>query len=144
MAQYAPATETLRVHQVVSEDTQQAVVRGTVTMPEAKPDVDKILSTDKTVKVEKVTIVPDKVIVEGNLTLQVVYIAFDPAQAVHHMHLKVPFTTFVDVPGAEPGMDVQVRVTVEDVSIVRNQDDVRAFDVAAVLAVFAKNLSLFS
>ncbi len=138
MAQNAQTTEKLRVHQVVSEKTQQVVVRGKVTVPEAKPDVDKILSTDKTVKIEKTEVVPDKVIVEGNITLQVVYIAFEPAHSVHHMHAKIPFTAFVDVPGAEPGMEVQVRAAIEDVNIAPSSDDARVFDVAAVLSVFAK------
>ncbi|HAP94039.1 MAG TPA: peptidoglycan-binding protein [Desulfotomaculum sp.] len=138
MAPSALASEKLRVHQVVSENTQQVVVRGKVTVPDAKPDVDKILSTDKTAKIKKLEIVPDKVIVEGTLTLQIVYIAFEPAQAVHHMHVQLPFTTFVDVPGARPGMEVQGKVAVEDVSVVRSRDDARQFDVAAVLSVFAK------
>lgn len=138
MAGNSPATERLRVHQVVSENTRQAVVRGKVTVPEAKPDVDKILSIDKTAKIDRLEIVPDKVIVEGTLTLQVVYIAFEPAQSVHHMHVQLPFTTFVEVPGAQPGMEVQGKVTVEDINVVRSRDDARQFDVAAVLSVFVK------
>lgn len=138
MATHIPATERLRVHQVVSENTRQAVVRGKVTVPEAKPDVDKILSTDKTAAIKRLEIVPDKVVVEGTLTLQIIYVAFEPAQAVHHMHLKLPFTTFVDVPGAQPGMEVQGRVAVEDVNVVRSREDARQFDVAAVLSVFVK------
>ncbi|MEW6425351.1 MAG: SPOCS domain-containing protein [Bacillota bacterium] len=138
MTASAVTTERLRVHQVISENTQQTVVRGKVTVPEAKPDVDKILSTDKTAKIKKLEIVPDKVIVEGTLTLQIVYVAFDPAQAVHHMHVQLPFTTFVEVPGAQPGMEVQGKVTVEDINIVRSREDARQFDVAAVLSVFVK------
>ncbi len=138
MAASSVTTERLRVHQVINENTQQAVVRGKVTVPEAKPDVDKILSTDKAATIKKLEIVPDKVIVEGTLTLQIVYVAFEPAQAVHHMHVQLPFTTFVDVFGAQPGMEVQGKVTVEDINIVRSRDDARQFDVAAVLSVFVK------
>jgi hypothetical protein len=138
MAPGALTTERLRVHQVINENTRQTVVRGKVTVPEAKPDVDKILSTEKTAKIKKLEIVPDKVIVEGTLTLQIIYVAFEPAQAVHHMHVQLPLTTFVDVSGAQPGMEVQGKVTVEDVNIVRSRDDARVFDVTAVLSVFVK------
>jgi len=131
----APGTERLRVNQVVSENTAQTVVRGTVTVPDPKPDVEKILSTEKSVKVRKVEIVPDKVIVNGTLSLQIVYVAFEPAQSVHSMHQTINFTTFVDVPGAMPGMDVDVDVTVEDISVTRRPDCARDFDVAAVLEV---------
>ncbi|MFZ5646203.1 MAG: SPOCS domain-containing protein [Bacillota bacterium] len=134
----APGTERLRVNQVISENTTQTVVRGTVTVPDPKPDVEKILSTDKSVKVKNVQIVPDKVIVNGTLTLQIVYVAFEPAQSVHHMHQQINFTTFVDVPGALPGMKVDVDVTVEDISVVRQTGHPRNFDVTAVLEVSAK------
>ncbi|MFZ5642762.1 MAG: DUF3794 and LysM peptidoglycan-binding domain-containing protein [Bacillota bacterium] len=134
----APGMERLRVNQVVSEDTVQTVVRGVITVPDPKPDVEKILSTDKSVKVRNVELLPDKVIVEGTLTLQIVYVAFEPAQSVHHMHGTINFTTFVDVPGAMPGMDVDVDVVVEDVSVIRSTTCPRDFDVAAVLGVTAK------
>lgn len=134
----APGTERLRVNQLVSDESTQAVVRGIVTVPDPKPDVEKILSTDKTVKVRNVETVPDKVIVEGTLTLQIVYVAFEPDQSVHHMHGQVDFTTFVEVPGALPGMTVDVDITVEDVNITRRKGHPRDFDVAAVLEVSAR------
>jgi len=138
MGSSTPATEKLRVNQVVNEDTKQVVVRGKITVPDPKPDVEKILSTGKTATIKNIEIVSDKVIVEGALTLQIVYVAFESTQAVHHMHARLKFTSFVDVPGVEPGMEVQGKVTVEDVNITRSRDDVRQFDVAAVLSVFVK------
>ncbi|KJR99978.1 MAG: peptidoglycan-binding protein [Peptococcaceae bacterium BRH_c4a] len=134
----APGTERLRVNQVVSENTAQTVVRGTVTVPDPKPDVEKVLSTEKSAKVRSVEIVPDKVIVNGALSLQIVYVAFEPAQSVHSMHQTINFTTFVDVPGALPGMDVDVDVTVEDITVTRQANHPRRFDVAAVLEVSAR------
>jgi LysM repeat protein len=131
-------TQRLKVYAVQGENGAQAVVRGKIEVPHAKPDVDKILSKDATANVRKVSIVPNKVIVEGTLNLQVMYIAFKPDQSVHSMHGDVRFTTFVDVPGAEPDMDYYVDITVEDVSLTPSRTDARKFDVAAVLSVFAK------
>jgi len=131
-------TERLKVYLVEGENTAQAVVRGQIEVPDAKPDVDKILTKETKAKEKKVSIVPDKVIVEGILTLQIMYVAFKPDQSVHSMHQDINFTTIVDVKGAEPTMDAQVRITVEDVNITRSKKDPRKFDVAAVLSVFAK------
>jgi len=137
-AHAAPVTEQLTVNQVVSEQTAQTVVRGQITVPDPKPDVDKILSVDKTATVKNISVIPDKVIVEGTLTLQVVYVAFQPDQAVHHMHDQINFTGYVDVPGALPDMNVKVELGIEDVSVNRSKKDPRKFDVAAVLELFAK------
>lgn len=134
----APGTERLRVNMVISENMAQTVVRGKITVPDPKPDVEKVLSTDKTVTTKRIELLPNKVVVEGTINIQVVYVAFEPDQSVHHFHDQIKFTTFVDVPEAMPGMDVKVDVTVEDVSIVRAKKAPRVFDVSAVLGVMAK------
>lgn len=131
-------TEKLTVNQLVSENYKQNVVRGTISIPDAKPNVDQIISTDKTCSIKHAKLLPDKVLVEGMLTLQIVYVAFDPSQSVHHMHGQVPFTAYVDLPGALPGMDVTVDCVVEDVQIVPNKGDCRKYNVTAVLDVLAK------
>ena len=68
-------TQRLKVYAVQGENRAQAVVRGKIEVPHAKPDVDKILSKDVTANVRNVSIVPNKVIVEGTLNLQVMYAA---------------------------------------------------------------------
>ncbi len=138
VAAQTPVKETITVNQVVSENSQQTVVRGTFMIPDPKPDVEQIISTDKTASVKKTRLLPDKVVVDGTLTLQIVYVAFEPAQSVHHMHAQVPFTAYVDLPGALPGMDVKVDVAVEDVKLNPSSRDVRQYDVIAVLDVSAK------
>jgi len=138
VATQTPVKETITVNQVVSENSQQTVVRGTFMIPDPKPDVEQIISTDKTASVKKIRLLPDKVVVDGILTLQIVYVAFEPAQSVHHMHAQVPFTAYVDLPGALPDMDVKVDVAVEDVKLNPSSRDVRQYDVIAVLDVMAK------
>lgn len=131
-------TERLKVNLVQGENRVQTVVRGQIKVPDAKPDVEKILSKTVDTRVRNVSIVPDKVIVEGTLSLQVTYIAFKPDQSVHSFDDDVNFTAFVDVEGAEPGDDNFVQFTVEDVSLTTSKKDPRKFDVAAVLSTFAK------
>lgn len=131
-------TERLKVNLVQGENRVQTVVKGQIEVPEAKPDVGKILSKETDTKVRNVSIVPNKVIVEGTLSLQVTYVAFKPDQSVHSFDDDVNFTTFVDVPGAVPGDDHFVQFTVEDVSLTTSKKDPRKFNVAAVLSTFAK------
>ncbi len=62
-------------------------------------------------------ILDGKVILEGTLVLQIIYVAAEPDQPVHHAHVEIPFTTFVDLPGAYPGMNILVRPRVEFVTV---------------------------
>ncbi|TEB08459.1 LysM domain protein [Pelotomaculum schinkii] len=131
-------TERLKVNLVQGENRVQTVVKGQIEVPEAKPDVEKILSKTADAKVRNVSVVPNKVIVEGTLSIQVTYVAFKPDQSVHSFDDDLNFTTYVDVPGAEPGDDYFVQFTVEDVSLTTSRRNPRKFDVAAVLSTFAK------
>lgn len=131
-------TERLKVNLVQGENRVQTVVRGQIEVPQAKPEIEKILSKDAKARARNVSIVPDKVIVDGTLSLQVTYVAFKPDQSVHSMEGDVNFTAFVDVEGAMPGMDAVVELTVEDVSLTPSKRDPLKFDVAAVLSTFVK------
>ncbi len=134
----AETRQTININQVVSEATKQVVVRGTIKIPEAKPDLEQIISIDRTASIKDTSLIPDKAVVQGLLTLQIVYVAFKKDQPVHHMHAQVPFTAYVDLPGALPDMDIEVDVVVEDIKITPSAGDARKFDVVAVLELDAK------
>ncbi|MCL5779697.1 MAG: DUF3794 domain-containing protein [Firmicutes bacterium] len=131
-------TERFSLEQVVGENTEQTIVRGTISVPEAKPAVDEILSTDTTTKLKKVEVIPNKVIVEGTLRLEVMYTAFKEDQSVHTFHAELDFTDFIEVEGARPGMNAEVDIVVEDVSLTRDPKCAEDWDVAAVLQVTAR------
>lgn len=103
--------EKLRVQTVVGEDTEQVSLVGDITFPR---QVRKI--KDATVRVRDVTseIIPGKVMIEGTLHKQIFYVQ-EPTGAVYELSHDEPFRVFVEIPGAEPDMQVQVRVQVETV-----------------------------
>ncbi|SHF12710.1 DUF3794 and LysM peptidoglycan-binding domain-containing protein [Desulforamulus putei] len=131
-------TERFSLEEVVGENTEQTIVRGTISVPEAKPDVEEILSTDTTTKLRKVEVIPNKVIVEGTLRLEVMYTAFKEDQSVHTFHAELDFTDFIEVEGARPGMNAEIDIVVEDVSLTRDPKCAEDWDVAAVLKVTAR------
>ncbi|MDH7576562.1 MAG: DUF3794 domain-containing protein [Bacillota bacterium] len=132
------ACERLKVEHVVGEKTVQVVVKEEFTIPEPKPDIQKVISIDKTVKVTDVQVIQDKVIIDGQLNLQIVYVAALPEQPVHHTHAKLEFTQFAEIPGAEPGMTARVSVKVVDIQGKVNPRKAGVFEVAAVLHIFVK------
>ncbi|MEW6696783.1 MAG: DUF3794 and LysM peptidoglycan-binding domain-containing protein [Bacillota bacterium] len=131
-------TERFSLQRVVGENTEQTIVRGTISVPEAKPEVEEILSTETTIKLRKVEVIPNKVIVEGTLRLDVMYTAFKEDQAVHSFHAELDFTDFIEVEGARPSMNAEIDIVVEDVSLTRDPDCAEDWDVAAVLQVTAR------
>jgi hypothetical protein len=81
--------ETLKLEHVVGEMSKQAVVQGDFHVPKPKPGIEKIISVDKTVKITKEEVIKNKVIIEGYLNLQIVYVADAPGQPVHHTHARL-------------------------------------------------------
>jgi hypothetical protein len=58
-------------------------------------------------------LLPNKVIITGILHKQIFFVADD--DLVRHMGEDIPFTTFVDLPGVEPGDSISVTPVVEHV-----------------------------
>ncbi|MCF8010133.1 MAG: DUF3794 domain-containing protein [Clostridiales bacterium] len=131
-----PTTERINVKQVINEDSRQEIVRGTIFVEEGKPDAEQVVSVYKSVNVKNISVLSGKVIVEGSLSLQIVYVSTAADQPVHHTSGDLPFTSYVELPGVEPGMNVNVDVDIEDIQVKR--DTATTFKVNAVLKVHAK------
>lgn len=101
----------VRVNEVVGEGTVQTLEETVVTLDCPAIKVDAIDATVKDITFE---LIDDKVIIQGIIHKQIFYICEDNIE--HHQAEDVPFSVFVDIPGATAGMDVQVHPTVEFVA----------------------------
>ena len=93
--------ELVRVDKVVGEDKTQAIVEGTITLPDGKPDIERVISIDATLDTESLeTDILDskigKVIVEGEVDVNAIYVADvpegQPQQPVHFVEGKIDFS----------------------------------------------------
>lgn len=109
-------TEELRLEEVIGVGTSQIVISEAVAVPEPKPPVASVIDFAGKTRIDKVTVLPGKVIVDGVLDLAIIYEAAVPYQTVHVFHAEIPFSTFVEIPGVEPGMVVTPSVVIEHAS----------------------------
>jgi len=118
-----------------------------VKIPREKPCAQKILQVvSSVVDITRSEALHNKIVIEGILILQIVYVAAEHDQPVHHAHIEIPFTTFVDLPGAYPGMNILLRPRVEFVTVqmlpvgVTHHPEVGTRDllVDAIIEVFVK------
>lgn len=105
--------EELRLEEVVGEATSQVVITAPVTVPEPKPPVASVIDFVTRTRIDKVTVLPGKVVVDGAVELAIIYEAAVPYQTVHVFHAEAPFSTFVEIPGVEPGMVASPSVVIE-------------------------------
>ncbi len=109
--------ERISAETVLGEAEAQYVLRDNLTIPDAKPDAASIIDQVVTIQIGSTTVLPNKIIVNGTVSLRIIYEARTPSQSVHVAHFTIPFETFVDLPGAQPGMAVVASAVVEFVSI---------------------------
>lgn len=100
----------VKVQYIVADVRSSLVVTQTLTIPVGKPDIASVLSAEETPVISRVTIIPSTVIIEGSVTFNILYVAALATQPVHFFEATVPFTHFVNIGGAHPGMVAEVSV----------------------------------
>jgi hypothetical protein len=115
---FQPGPETIEVEQVLGAEMAQRVVEFDMYLPDPKPDIEQVIDVYvKDVEINSVDVIPDKVIVRGELEVKVMYVADLPNEPVHAYEKKhVRFTRDIVVDGAQRGMDAEADVTVEYVN----------------------------
>jgi len=132
--------ELLKVESVIGEEEKQTEIIADIDFDRhRRPKKVKEIITD--VRDVETEVIPDKVIVEGILHKQIIFVEAK-TNRVFEMSVDEPFTVSVDIPGAQKDNDVQVDVDVEFVEIdLRNgneDDGFRNGRQTAVLSVFVK------
>lgn len=124
----------LKTQQVIGEGVTQTLVEGQVTM---EPLAIKV--TDVDVHIQEITkhSIQNKVIIQGIVAKQIFFIGEDDLG--HHQAEEMPFSAFVDIPGAEPGMEAQVYIRVEHLEANLSPDGTTLFQ-EVVLEIFVKVL----
>lgn len=113
-----PGPETIEVEQVLGAEMSQKVVEFDMCVPDTKPDIEQVIDVYiKDVEINSVDVIPDKVIIRGDLEVKVMYVADLPNKPVHAYERRhVRFTRDIVIEGAEKGMDAEADVTVEYVN----------------------------
>ena len=99
---------TLLLKEVIGENTAQTLIEADVALEYPAIKVDEITGDIRDLEVE---VIKDKVIIQGILHKQIFFV--DTNNLERHQMEELPFSLFVDVPGAVPGMDVQVQSRIE-------------------------------
>jgi len=134
--------ETVRVEYVIGEDIIRESITDDLTVPEQKPDIERVLEVTAEVNATDATIEEGGVDVSGEIDIGILYVAdiadpyIEPAQPVHFFEGIINFDNFVDIPDAEPGMHV-----ITDVQVVRvngEMIDERTVRVTVTIRKFVK------
>lgn len=95
----------------------QTIVQDTVSIPIGKPDASRGVDAKARFSINEVKVLYDKVIVDGDVTAKILYVADLPSQPVHFFETTFSFLDFIHLYGAKPGMQALVYFNVEHVNV---------------------------
>jgi hypothetical protein len=135
-----PGPATIEVEQVLGVNMAQRVLEFDMVVPAAKPDIEQVIDVYvKDLEIISVDVIPDKVIVRGELEVKVMYVADLPNQPVHAFEkTKIRWTRDIVIDGAEPNMKTTADVVVEYVNYDFEEDNQRQVHITIVLKVWAR------
>lgn len=95
----------------------QAIIQDTVTIPHGKPNAERAVEAKARFSIDEVRVIYDKVIVDGEVTAKILYVAALPSQPVHFFEATFPFLEFIHLYGADPGMEALVFFRTEHINV---------------------------
>lgn len=137
---HQPGPETIDVEQVLAAEMRQKVVEFDMCVPNGKPDIKQVVDVYvKEVGIKTIDIIPNKVIVRGDLEVKVMYVANMPNEPVHAFEKEhVKFTRDIDVDGAMPQMKATADCTVEYVDYDYSECEPRKVHITIVLKFWTR------
>ena len=122
----------LKVDKVIGETTVTKVVEATVTLPIKAVKIFDVVASLTNVQGE---LREGGVLVTGIIKKQLFIV--DEGDLVRHVPEEIPFRQFIDVPGAQPGLNVQIRANIVDIetTLLDNGKKVRQ---EVILEIFVK------
>lgn len=132
--------ETIQVEQVLGANMMQRVVEADMTVPDPKPDIEQIIDVFvKNLEIINIAVIPNKVVVRGDLEIKVMYVAALPDQPVHAFELPhVRWTRDIPVDGAMPDMKATADAMVEYINFDFAPTDPRQVHITIVLKVWTR------
>lgn len=107
--------EVVKLDQVVGEELSQYLMEGELNVPDDKPDIARILDISGTVYATGKEVIQDKVMVEGVVRYNMLYIAEGDTPTVTSVETEEGFTHYIEMDGVKPRMMAAIELDIEHI-----------------------------
>ena len=130
--------DTIKVDQLVGENTLQAMIEGDILAPDTKPDITRIVAVEGGIQLTKQETQEDKIAVEGNLKFKVLYVSDKGDEPLYSIDSSTEFKEDIAIQGLTPEMKNQVKAELEHIDF--NLNNERKVGIKAVINLEGKGL----
>lgn len=128
--------EPLRLVSTGGDGSGQTIIREEVEVPDDMPSVVEVLRKDIKVKIQEKKVTDNRVTAYGEIYLNLLYQSQEAEDPIQTLQYEIPFSHFVEIPGAYQGLTCSAKVEVQDIEISLRQDvvgDVRFLSIEMIL-----------
>lgn len=98
----------------IGENSSRATVRQEFQIPADKPSIKEILATDIAIGERESRITENRIALNGIIRITTLYIGDDEAGSINSVEYQMPFSHYIEIAGAMPGMSEKVSYLIED------------------------------
>ncbi len=126
--------ESVKINEVVCEDSIQTVVENDIIVPDVKPDIGRILLLDGDVSVNGSEVMQDKIVASGTIRYKILYVCDDESLNIKSINTNANFSCDMRAQDAKQGMRAMVKCEIENIeySILNG----RKINVRSIVRVF--------
>lgn len=114
--------------------TSQSIIRGNIELKKGSPKIMQILMCSGQACITEKKLVEDKVVVDGLLTVCVMYKTYDEDKYIYAANEEIPFSTIVEIPGSKIDMQCMANLGLETIDASIEADTIAIKAVASVYA----------
>ncbi|MCX7841962.1 MAG: DUF3794 domain-containing protein [Clostridia bacterium] len=107
--------EGIRVNEVLTKGSGQTVLENDIIVPDAKPDIAKILLFDADAIVNSTEVASDKLIVSGTANYKILYLSDEQDKTVKSINTKLNFSHTINMPSMAENGKCKARSEVEHI-----------------------------
>ena len=108
-------TVTISYPRFIARNKNQATVKEIITLPEGLPGIMQVYRVKSKANLIETQLTKDKVIVEGHLAVDIIYIAKDDTVPLFSHQATIPYRQVVETAGSAAGMDAVTDLGVDGV-----------------------------
>lgn len=108
--------EQLRLDELISDSRSQITLRDNIVLDESAPDISELFNIIGKLSVSGSEITDDRIVIEGVVSSNILYLANSEDQPVYCTNREIPFRQTLDLKGARAGMGLDVEMDIEHCS----------------------------
>ena len=105
----------LCINQIVGQKSEKIIVEGDEIVPDVKPDILSIVSTNGNICMYKKEIQEGKVKIEGSINIYVIYIADDETGSMRALNTSIDFSKTIDMKEIKTSMQLDERSEITNI-----------------------------